>query len=123
MTFKEKSGSENVFDCEFCNFSATTELELENHITRNYKEHINSIKTQIQSKETYGKESNVQSNHEVKQQNRTNKNVPISAKKFLKQWFLENLNNPYPTEDQKMKIAENTGLTVLQVNNWFINAR
>ncbi|KAJ3592091.1 hypothetical protein NHX12_007220 [Muraenolepis orangiensis] len=32
-------------------------------------------------------------------------------------------NHPYPTEDEKKQIATQTNLTLLQVNNWFINAR
>lgn len=31
--------------------------------------------------------------------------------------------HPYPTEDEKKIIALETNLTLLQVNNWFINAR
>ncbi len=31
--------------------------------------------------------------------------------------------HPYPTEDEKKLIADQTNLSVLQVNNWFINAR
>lgn len=31
--------------------------------------------------------------------------------------------HPYPTEDEKRQIASETNLTLLQVNNWFINAR
>lgn len=31
--------------------------------------------------------------------------------------------HPYPTEDEKRAIASQTNLTLLQVNNWFINAR
>jgi hypothetical protein len=33
------------------------------------------------------------------------------------------LQHPYPTEDEKRQIASETNLTLLQVNNWFINAR
>ena len=31
--------------------------------------------------------------------------------------------HPYPSEEQKKELAEQTGLTLSQVNNWFINAR
>lgn len=33
------------------------------------------------------------------------------------------LQHPYPSEDEKRHIAAQTNLTLLQVNNWFINAR
>ncbi|CAB1427458.1 unnamed protein product [Pleuronectes platessa] len=35
----------------------------------------------------------------------------------------ELINHPYPSEEQKKQLAQDTGLTILQVNNWFINAR
>ncbi|CAD5223287.1 unnamed protein product [Bursaphelenchus okinawaensis] len=38
-------------------------------------------------------------------------------------WLFQNLAHPYPSEDQKKQLAGETGLTILQVNNWFINAR
>ena len=31
--------------------------------------------------------------------------------------------HPYPTEEEKKQIAFQTNLTLIQVNNWFINAR
>jgi len=31
--------------------------------------------------------------------------------------------HPYPTEDEKRTISRKTNLSLLQVNNWFINAR
>lgn len=39
-------------------------------------------------------------------------------------WFMIYASqHPYPTEDEKRAIAAQTNLTLLQVNNWFINAR
>lgn len=37
-----------------------------------------------------------------------------SSNKFFKL----NLQHPYPSEDQKKQLAQDTGLTILQVNNW-----
>ncbi|KAI6171034.1 Homeobox protein homothorax [Aphelenchoides bicaudatus] len=38
-------------------------------------------------------------------------------------WLFQNLQHPYPSEEQKKQLAQETNLTILQVNNWFINAR
>lgn len=41
----------------------------------------------------------------------------------LKEWLAAHTENPYPSEEEKMALVEFTGLTLIQVNNWFINAR
>ena len=38
-------------------------------------------------------------------------------------WLLENFQNPYPTKIEKQQLVEETGLSLRQINNWFINAR
>ena len=48
---------------------------------------------------------------------------PKAVRKVLREWLHKNLTNPYPSEEEKLELAEKTGLTVLQLNNWFINAR
>lgn len=46
------------------------------------------------------------------------------ASKFIRDTITNSLlQHPYPTEDEKRQIASDTNLTLLQVNNWFINAR
>ncbi|KAF1816729.1 hypothetical protein P152DRAFT_446345 [Eremomyces bilateralis CBS 781.70] len=50
-------------------------------------------------------------------------NLPKEATKVLKQWFDENRESPYPTDEQKTMLQRATGLSMNQVNNWFINAR
>jgi hypothetical protein len=42
---------------------------------------------------------------------------------ILKDWFYQNLDHPYPTSDQKEQLSKRTGLTYLQVSNWFTNSR
>lgn len=49
--------------------------------------------------------------------------LPKAATEQMKDWLFKHLGHPYPSEDEKRKIAQQTGLTILQVNNWFINAR
>ncbi|KAI5168799.1 hypothetical protein PAEPH01_0432 [Pancytospora epiphaga] len=41
----------------------------------------------------------------------------------LLMWLQNNVNKPYPSSNEKIMLSELTGLSVLQVNNWFINAR
>uniref|UniRef100_H3CFX8 Homeobox domain-containing protein n=1 Tax=Tetraodon nigroviridis TaxID=99883 RepID=H3CFX8_TETNG len=48
---------------------------------------------------------------------------PKAATNLLRAWLFQHLPHPYPSEEQKKLLAQDTGLTVLQVNNWFINAR
>lgn len=49
--------------------------------------------------------------------------LPKSATQVMKSWLFQHIVHPYPTEDEKRQIAMQTNLTLLQVNNWFINAR
>eukprot|EP00179_Madagascaria_erythrocladioides_P008073 CAMPEP_0198324206 /NCGR_PEP_ID=MMETSP1450-20131203/12280_1 /TAXON_ID=753684 ORGANISM="Madagascaria erythrocladiodes, Strain CCMP3234" /NCGR_SAMPLE_ID=MMETSP1450 /ASSEMBLY_ACC=CAM_ASM_001115 /LENGTH=337 /DNA_ID=CAMNT_0044027987 /DNA_START=173 /DNA_END=1186 /DNA_ORIENTATION=+ len=45
------------------------------------------------------------------------------ANNTLRLWLFTNFLNPYPTEEEKATLCEQTGLTMTQINNWFINAR
>ncbi|PVD27058.1 hypothetical protein C0Q70_12208 [Pomacea canaliculata] len=49
--------------------------------------------------------------------------LPKHATQIMKTWLFQHLVHPYPTEDEKRQISSQTNLTLLQVNNWFINAR
>ncbi|XP_014841545.1 PREDICTED: homeobox protein PKNOX2 isoform X1 [Poecilia mexicana] len=49
--------------------------------------------------------------------------LPKHATNIMRSWLFQHLMHPYPTEDEKRQIAAQTSLTLLQVNNWFINAR
>ncbi|XP_012233469.1 homeobox protein PKNOX2-like isoform X2 [Linepithema humile] len=49
--------------------------------------------------------------------------LPKHATGIMRTWLFQHLVHPYPTEDEKRQIASQTNLTLLQVNNWFINAR
>ncbi|XP_058066109.1 homeobox protein Meis3-like [Anopheles bellator] len=49
--------------------------------------------------------------------------LPKQATSVMRAWLFQHLVHPYPTEEEKRVIAAQTNLTLLQVNNWFINAR
>ena len=41
----------------------------------------------------------------------------------LRDWLLAHFDKPYPDDEDKIKLAEASGMTRAQVGNWFINAR
>lgn len=40
----------------------------------------------------------------------------LNTNEFM--FYFIQLQHPYPSEDQKKQLAQDTGLTILQVNNW-----
>eukprot|EP00117_Sycon_ciliatum_P020208 scpid40459/ scgid3623/ Homeobox protein PKNOX1; PBX/knotted homeobox 1 len=41
----------------------------------------------------------------------------------MKDWLKDNYDNPYPTEPEKKVMAQQTNLTMQQIDYWFVNAR
>ncbi|KAI6247125.1 Homeobox protein homothorax [Erysiphe necator] len=50
-------------------------------------------------------------------------NLPKDTTDKLRTWFLNHLEHPYPTEDEKQQLMDSTGLQMNQISNWYINAR
>ena len=50
-------------------------------------------------------------------------NLPMKATTHLRTWLFSHRDKPYPSEDEKMELVNATGLTLVQINNWFSNAR
>jgi len=50
-------------------------------------------------------------------------NLPKASTNLLKKWLFDHLFHPYPTEEEKSSLSLQTGLSLNQISNWFINAR
>ncbi|CCF59397.1 hypothetical protein KAFR_0G03650 [Kazachstania africana CBS 2517] len=50
-------------------------------------------------------------------------NLPKETIQILNAWLLNHLHNPYPTSQEKRDLLIKTGLTKIQLSNWFINVR
>ncbi|OLL22255.1 Homeobox protein knotted-1-like 7 [Neolecta irregularis DAH-3] len=46
-----------------------------------------------------------------------------NSTRILKNWFLQHVEHPYPTENEKFELCRQTGLRLNQLNMWFTNAR
>lgn len=47
------------------------------------------------------------------------------AVEYLKNWMMspDHIDHPYPTEDEKLRIMNETGIVLKQLTNWFVNNR
>ncbi|KAG9386606.1 homeobox and c2h2 transcription factor [Pyrenophora tritici-repentis] len=48
---------------------------------------------------------------------------PRAAVKVLKDWILMHIDHPYPTEEEKETLQQQTGLSMNQISNWMANTR
>jgi len=78
--------------------------ELKHELKQGYKEKIVDIREEILRKRRAGK-------------------LPGDTTSVLKAWWQSHAKWPYPTEEDKAKLVQETGLQLKQINNWFINQR
>lgn len=60
-----------------------------------------------------------------KSKSRKSSSLPSETVEYLKQWIMspEHIAHPYPTEQEKAQIMEDTGIEMKQLTNWFVNNR
>nr|ASU87385.1 transcription factor class II KNOX2-2 [Huperzia selago] len=78
------------------------ELKLE--LKQGYRARINDVREEILRKRRAGK-------------------LPGDTTSVLKAWWHAHSKWPYPSEDEKARLVQETGLELKQINNWFINQR
>ncbi|KAF8393091.1 hypothetical protein HHK36_021332 [Tetracentron sinense] len=78
--------------------------ELKHELKNGYKEKIVDIREEILRKRRAGK-------------------LPGDTTSLLKAWWQSHSKWPYPTEEDKARLVQETGLQLKQINNWFINQR
>ncbi|CDY51104.1 BnaCnng20070D [Brassica napus] len=78
--------------------------ELKHELKQGYKEKIVDIREEILRKRRAGK-------------------LPGDTTSVLKAWWQSHSKWPYPTEEDKVRLVQETGLELKQINNWFINQR
>ncbi|KAK1400074.1 Homeobox protein knotted-1-like 3 [Heracleum sosnowskyi] len=78
--------------------------ELKHELKQGYKEKIVDIREEILRKRRAGK-------------------LPGDTTSLLKAWWQSHSKWPYPTEEDKSRLVQETGLQLKQINNWFINQR
>ncbi|KAE8723089.1 Homeobox protein SHOOT MERISTEMLESS [Hibiscus syriacus] len=78
--------------------------ELKGQLLRKYSGYLGSLKQEFMKRRKKGK-------------------LPKEARQQLLDWWSRHYKWPYPSESQKLALAESTGLDQKQINNWFINQR
>ncbi|XP_030960234.1 homeobox protein knotted-1-like 1 isoform X1 [Quercus robur] len=80
------------------------EQDLKGMLLRKYSGYLSSLRKEFLKKRKKGK-------------------LPKDARTTLMDWWNTHYRWPYPTEEEKLKLSEATGLDQKQINNWFINQR
>ncbi|KAG2318723.1 hypothetical protein Bca52824_011936 [Brassica carinata] len=78
--------------------------DLKDRLLRKFGSGISSLKLEFSKKKKKGK-------------------LPREARQALLDWWSVHYKWPYPTEGDKIALADATGLDQKQINNWFINQR
>ncbi|XP_042449672.1 homeobox protein knotted-1-like 6 isoform X1 [Zingiber officinale] len=84
--------------------ASVEDRELKHQLLKKYSGYLSSLRQELSKKKKKGK-------------------LPKDARQQLLNWWELHYKWPYPSETQKVALAESTGLDLKQINNWFINQR
>ncbi|KAG1359012.1 homeobox protein knotted-1-like LET6 [Cocos nucifera] len=105
LKFERNGSSDEEFDaCENFVDPQAEDRELKGQLLRKYSGYLGSLKQEFLKKRKKGK-------------------LPKEARQQLLDWWNRHYKWPYPSESQKLALAQATGLDQKQINNWFINQR
>ncbi|XP_022926891.1 homeobox protein knotted-1-like LET6 [Cucurbita moschata] len=103
--FERNGSSEEEVDINGHSIDPQAEdRELKGQLLRKYSGCLGSLKQEFMKKRKKGK-------------------LPKEARQQLLDWWSRHYKWPYPSESQKLALAQSTGLDQKQINNWFINQR
>ncbi|XP_019188029.1 PREDICTED: homeobox protein knotted-1-like 1 isoform X1 [Ipomoea nil] len=89
---------------EYLNNNSEGDQQIKEMLMRKYSGYLSSLRKEFLKKRKKGK-------------------LPKDARVALLDWWNSHYRWPYPTEEEKNKLSEATGLDQKQINNWFINQR
>ncbi|XP_065875436.1 homeobox protein knotted-1-like 6 [Euphorbia lathyris] len=101
---EEVSGGEVEVEVENDGGRGKQDRELKDKLLQRYSGYLSSLKQEFSKKKKKGK-------------------LPKEARQLLLNWWNVHYKWPYPTEADKVALADATGLDQKQINNWFINQR
>ncbi|KAG6421853.1 hypothetical protein SASPL_118412 [Salvia splendens] len=101
-THEDKSCGEVVEGCG--SMLESGDHELKEMLMRKYSGFVSNLRKEMLKKKKKGK-------------------LPKDAISALLEWWNTHYRWPYPTEEEKKRLSEMTGLEQQQINNWFINQR
>ncbi|KAL8241635.1 hypothetical protein R6Q59_011937 [Mikania micrantha] len=104
LSIDEGSNISSSSEEEFSRESETSGQELKDSLLRKFGGRISNLKHEFTKKKKKGK-------------------LPKEARHILLDWWNSHYKWPYPTEGDKISLADTTGLDPKQINNWFINQR
>ncbi|TKY53979.1 Homeobox protein SBH1 [Spatholobus suberectus] len=100
----DRNGSSEDVDAHNIIDPQAEDQELKGQLLLKYRGYLGSLKQEFTKKRKKGK-------------------LPKEARQQLLEWWSRHYKWPYPSESQKLALAESTGLDQKQINNWFINQR